>query len=160
MSSSSPPRAKVFVSFSHKDDKYRMQLESQLTLLQRKGYVDWWTDMRLLPGTEWEAEILRRLDEADIILCLVSIHFLASEFCWSKELRRAIERHRAGSARVIPVFVRVCQFQETPIELLQGVPHSSKPIFKWADRHQAWAEVAKGIQKVVQDWRECGCGVV
>lgn len=148
------PRASVFVSYSHKDAKYLAALEDQLKLLKRKGYVDWWTDLQLIPGDDWRQLIGNNLERSDIILLLVSIYFLASDFCWDVELARAIERHNAGEARVIPVFVRSCRWQETPIEALQGVPLGGKPVQKWPDSHEAWMTVAHGIEKAVLEWRQ------
>lgn len=146
-------RAKVFVSYSHRDEKFRGELDVQLTILSNKGYLEWWTDQQLVPGDEWEKEILDKLAEADIILLLVSAYFLASSFCWSVELAKAIERHDQGTARVVPIFVRDCACEETPIEKLHGVPRKDRPVSTWKDRHKAWTTVAKGIQKAVEEWR-------
>ena len=149
-----PPRATVFVSYSHLDEKFREELDLQLTILKNKGYLDSWTDECLVPGDEWEKEILEHLEKADIILLLVSTHFLASPFCWGVELKKAIERHDEGTARVVPIFVRVCVAEETPIEKLHGVPRKDRPVSSWKDRHKAWATVATGIQNAVSDWRK------
>jgi hypothetical protein len=148
-----PRRASVFVSYSHRDDHFREELEIQLTILKNKGYLEWWSDKRLVPGDEWEEEILKQLRKADVILLLVSSYFLASPFCWGVELAEAIDRHDKGSARVVPIFVRVCPSEETPIEKLHGVPRKDRPISTWKDRHKAWATVATGIQKAVEEWR-------
>jgi hypothetical protein len=150
----SPHRAMVFVSYSHLDDKFREELDFQLTILKNKGYLDWWADKRLVPGDEWQKEILDRLEKADIILLLVSSYFLASQFCWGVELAKAIKRHDEGTARVVPIFVRECVPEETPIEKLHGVPMKDRPISNWKDRHKAWANVATGIQKAVEQWRK------
>ena len=122
--------------------------------MQRKGYVSWWTDQQIIPGDDWRTAIGDNLDEANIILLLISIHFLSSDFCWEVELARAIERHRKGEARVIPVFVRSCRWQQTPIEGLQGVPNNGRPLQKWPDKHEAWTSVALGIEKAVTEWRK------
>lgn len=146
-------RAKVFVSYSHLDEKFRNELVVQLTILSNKGYLDWWTDQQLVPGDEWEQEILDKLDDSDIILLLVSAYFLASSFCWSVELAKAIQRHDQGTARVVPIYVRDCVCEETPIEKLHGVPRKDRPVSTWKDRHKAWTSVAKGIQEAVEAWR-------
>lgn len=146
-------RASLFVSYAHLDEKFRQELEVQLAILKNKGYLEWWTDKRLVPGDEWQKEILAKLAQADIILLLVSSYFLASPFCWSVELAEAIKRHEAGTARVVPIFVRECVPEETPIEKLQGVPRKDRPVANWKDRHKAWAGVAAGIQKAVEAWR-------
>jgi hypothetical protein len=148
-----PRKASVFVSYSHLDEKFREELEFQLTILKNKGYLDWWTDKRLIPGDEWEKEILEQLAKADIILLLVSSYFLASPFCWGVELAETIKRHQAGTARVVPIFVRECVPEETPIEPLHGVPRKDRPIATWKDKHKAWASVAVGIQKAIEAWR-------
>jgi TIR domain-containing protein len=149
-----PPPATVFVSYSHLDEKFREELDFQLTILQNKRYLNWWTDKRLIPGDEWEKAILDQLDKADIILLLVSSYFLASPFCWRVELKKAIKRHDEGVARVVPIFVRECVPEETPIEKLHGVPRKDRPISTWKDRHKAWANVATGVQKAVEEWRK------
>jgi hypothetical protein len=145
--------ARVFVSYSHKDQRFLFALEEQLKLLQRKGYLCWWTDQKIVLGDDWRIAIGDNLEEADVILLLVSIHFLASDFCWEVELARAIERHHDGTARVIPIFVRSCRWQKTPIEGLQGVPTGGRAVQKWADKHEAWTSVALGIEKAIDEWR-------
>jgi TIR domain len=160
MTNSGP--AKVFVSYSHLDDKFRAELEIQLKILKNKKYLDWWTDQRLVPGDEFEKAIIEQLNGADIILLLVSAYFLASSFCWSIELANAMKRHNEGTARVVPIFVRECVSDETPIEKLHGVPRKDRPVSTWKDRHKAWTTVAKGIQLAVEEWAKssslCGGG--
>jgi hypothetical protein len=145
--------AKVFIAYSHLDAKYRHELEQQLTLLSRKGHLEWWGDHQLVPGEERESSISDALQKADFILLLVSIHFLADEFCWSQQLERAIERHDKGEAVVIPIFVRPCAWEGTPIERLQGVPPRAKAISRWSDKHEAWTQVAMGIERALVRWR-------
>jgi len=148
------PRAKVFVSYSHLDTRFLGELNVQLTILKNKGYLQWWTDQSLVAGDEWEQAILDQLEESDIILLLVSAYFLASKFCWGVELRNSIGRHEAGKARVVPIFVRHCTSEETPLETLHGVPRKDRPVASWKDRHKAWTEVANGIQRAVEEWRK------
>lgn len=155
-----PRRATVFVSYAHLDEKFREELELQLAILRNKGYLDWWTDKRLIPGDEWEQKIKEQLAKADIILLLVSSYFLASTFCWGIELAEAIKRHQEGTARVVPIFVRECVPEETPIEKLQGVPRKDRPVANWKDRHKAWAAVAVGVQKAVEAWRSTAVATV
>ena len=149
----SAPLAKVFVSYAHLDDRFRVELEVQLQILKNKKYLDWWTDRRLVPGDEFEIAIKEKFRSADIILLLISSYFLASPFCWEIELAEAIDRHDNGTARVVPIFVRECLPEETPIEKLHGVPPKNQPISNWSNRHKAWRAVAVGIQAAVEDWR-------
>src|SRR5262245_14882000 len=108
MPSPTPPARPVtlFYSYSHRDEKLRDALAKHLMLLKRQGLLKEWYDRQIDAGDEWKDEIEANLNSADIILLLVSVDFIASEFCWGKELTRALERHNAGEARVIPVILR------------------------------------------------------
>jgi TIR domain len=71
-------------------------------------------------GEEWKGQIDRQLAEADIILLLVSADFIASDYCWGEEMTKALARHQLGEARVIPVILRPCRRQKTPLGSLQA----------------------------------------
>src|SRR3954447_7241910 len=86
----------LFYSYSHKDEALRDELETHLSLLRRQGVISGWHDRRIAAGTEWAGQIDRHLEAADVILLLVSAGFLASDYCYDIEMRRALERHVAG----------------------------------------------------------------
>lgn len=136
---------RVFICYSHRDDPYRRDLETHLAGLQ--GLLEVWSDRHIEAGLEWDKTIGERLETADIFLLLISPDFLASEFCRERELKRAMERHEAGKARVIPVFVRPCYWQGMVFGKIQGVPDSNKPISRWEDRDEAFTIVVAEIHK-------------
>jgi internalin A len=136
----------VFFSYSHKDESLRDELETHLKLLQRQRIISTWHDRKIMPGTEWDGEIDRYLESASIILLLVSADFLASDYCWDKEVTRAVQRDAAGEATVIPVVLRECDWKGAPFERLQGLPTDLKPVTAWDDRDAAWTNVARGIR--------------
>jgi len=86
-----------------------------------------------------------------IIVLLVSPSFLASDYCYSIEMKRAIDRHERGQVRVIPIILRPCEWQETPIGKLQALPKDGKPVTIWAERDNAYLDVVKGIHKAVEE---------
>jgi internalin A len=140
----------VFFSYSHADEILRDELETHLKLLQRQRVIASWHDRKLLPGGDWDKEIDSRLDAARIILLLVSADFLASDYCWEKEVERAIERHDRGDAQVVPILLRACDWESSPFAKIQGLPTGMKPVKSWADRDDAWTNVAKGIRKLAE----------
>jgi hypothetical protein len=91
----------VFFSYSHKDEAIRDQLETHLAMLKRQGVISTWDDRRPIAGDNIDNGIALELEQADIILLLVSPDFLASDYCYGVEVARALERHAAGEARVI-----------------------------------------------------------
>jgi len=141
----------VFISYSHKDDEFRGRLDVHLALLKRQGVIRVWHDWRIGAGKDIHGEITENLESADIVLLLVSPDFLASDYCYDREMARAMERHREDSARVIPVILRVCDWHGSPFGDLKAVPRDGQPITKFADRDEGFNEVAKAIRDVATE---------
>src|SRR5258708_1682704 len=104
----------IFYSYSHKDEKLRDKLEKHLAILNHEEVIAGWHDRKITPGEEWGNEIDSHLNSAQIILLLVSDEFLASKYCWDIEVKRAMERHKAGEAIVIPVILRDVDWSGAP----------------------------------------------
>ena len=145
------PAVRLFISYAHKDESYRAELDAHLKLLQRIGLVQKWDDRLLKPGEEWKAGIDENLEQADIILLLVSADFINSDFCWDTEMDRALERHEVGEARVIPVIIRDVSWSKAKFAKLQALPREGKAVPLWADRDSAWKNVAEGIQNAAEE---------
>src|SRR5690349_18899783 len=96
----------VFYSYAHADERLRKQLETHLGLLRQQGLIATWHNRQIVPGTDWAQELDEHLATARVILLLISPDFLASDYCYGIELRRALERHEAGEAQVIPILLR------------------------------------------------------
>jgi hypothetical protein len=141
---------RVFFSYSHEDEAYRDQLDKHLTLLRRQRLIDIWHDRRILPGQNFAGAIDKALDEADVILLLVSASFLASEYCYSVEMGRALERNRRGEVAVIPVIVRPCDWRSAPFGELLAAPRDGKPLTQWLDIDAAYTDVAAAVRRAVE----------
>lgn len=142
--------ASVFFSYSHKDEALRDQLEAHLSLLRNQGLIDVWYDRRIIAGDALDNTIFRELETADIILLLISSDFLNSTYCFAREMNRAMERHNAGTARVIPVILRHCDWQSAPFGSLLAAPRDAKPVVSWPDQDEALADVAKQVRRAVE----------
>lgn len=141
---------RILFCYSHEDEAILNKLKAHLIPLQRQGLVDLWYDRDIRAGTVWEQEINNYLETAQIILLLVSSDFMASEYCYSTEMRRAIERHERGEARVIPVILRWVMWKQTPLGKLHALPKDGLPITddRWSQDY-ALCDVAEGVYKVV-----------
>lgn len=139
----------VFFSYSHKDEKLKEKLETHLASLQHQGIIIGWHDRMISPGEEWEGKISHHLSTAQIVLLLVSADFIASHYCYDIEVQRAVERHEAGTARVIPIILKPCDWGGTPFGKLQALPRDGKPITAWKNRDQAFTDIVLGIKAVV-----------
>jgi TIR domain len=138
--------AKVFFSYSHKDEELRNRLETHLALLKRQGIIETWHDRRIEAGQDFSSEIDVELDAADVILLLVSADFISSDYCFEAEMKRALERHEKGEARVIPVILRHCDWKSAPFGKLQAAPKDAKPITSWPDIDEALTDVARMLR--------------
>lgn len=140
----------MFISYSHKDQAMREDLETHLAVLRRQDLIRHWYDGDIVPGAEWGPLTLEQLNNAHIILLLISARFIASEFCYSIELQAAMARHDAGKARVIPILLYSCDWSDTPFAKLKALPLDGKPVDDWSSRDKALTDVVKGIRRVIQ----------
>ncbi len=136
----------LFFSYSHKDQDMRDEMEKYLSVLKRSNRIATWHDRKIGAGSEWGKEIDENLDRADIILLLVSADFLASDYCWGVELKRALQRHESGQALVVPVILRPCDWEDAPFAKFQALPQDARPVSSWPDLAEAFTNITRGIR--------------
>lgn len=141
--------ATLFFSYSHRDETLRDELEIHLSMLKRQSIIETWHDRRIIAGDEFNKAISKYLEEADIILLLVSPDFLASNYCYDIEMRRALERHEQGEACVMPIILRPCDWRSAPFGKLLVMPTDGKPVSKFPDKDDAFLEVVNTIRQVI-----------
>jgi tetratricopeptide (TPR) repeat protein len=154
---------KLFYCYAREDKLLRDALGVHLGNLKRQELIIDWHDRNINAGQEWAREIDTNLNEADIILLLISPDFVHSNYCYSIEMTRALERHENGTARVIPIILRHGDYEGAPFSKLQALPTDAVPVIdrKWRTRDEALVNVVKGIRKIVgellcNDWLVMG----
>lgn len=147
--------ARVFVSYSHRDERQLNELKTHLSPLERLKLIETWYDRRIVAGEDFGQKINENLESADIILLLVSADFIASKYCFEIEMRRALERHAGGEARVVPVIVRKVHWKVIPeLSKLEAVPKDGKPVHDWPRKDTAWCDVAERVQAMLEAMRD------
>ena len=141
--------ATIFFSYSHLDEGLRDRLETALATMKRQHLIDTWHDRRLPAGDDFDHGVRVELERADVILLLVSPDFIASDYCHDVEMNRALERHHAGEARVIPVILRACDWHPMPFGRLLAAPRDGKPVKSWPDLDEAFLDVVKMIRSAL-----------
>src|SRR5438105_3937697 len=141
----------IFCCYARKDQSLLQSLKTHLMPLQWQGLITIWSDTDINAGMEWEEEIKKHLDTAQIILLLISPDFMASEYCYSKEMQRAMQRHELGEAYVIPILLRPTYWKGAPFEKLQLLPTNAKPVIdqSWHTQDNELYDVAEHISTVV-----------
>lgn len=144
-------KIKLFISYSHKDREHCVAMINHLSSLKRNTHMDHWQDGEILPGANWNAVINKHLEEADIVVFLLSADFLASSFIYENEIKKAIEKFNRHEQVLIPVMLRLCDIEDTFFDKIQGLPTGLKPILDWPSPDHGYFNVVKGIKKVVNN---------
>jgi hypothetical protein len=129
----------------------RDALREHLAPLVRDGLITDWHDRKIVAGDAWEAEIDEQISAADIVLVLLSPSYLASEFCWTIELPKALERLDRREVRIIPIVLRPCLWQNTALARLQALPTNARPVTDWADRDMAFVDIVRAVRLAAED---------
>lgn len=148
--------ATLFFSYSHVDESLRDQLETHLSSLRRQGLISSWHDRRITGGEDFGEAIDSHINTADVILLLVSPDFIASDYCYEREMKRALERHQQREARVIPVILRPCDWHDLAFGKLLATPKDGRPITMWPNIDEAFLDVAKAIKSALKDLGQTG----
>ena len=143
---------KIFISYSHKDKRFKDELVTMLAGLQRRKIVDAWQDRQIEPGDEWHKSINDAMSDCDLALLLVSPDYLASRFIQEEEQPKLAQRRQEMQLRVIPIIVRPCTWQSEPVlKDLQVLPEDGKSISEFpkagGKRDKVWTEIATIIEK-------------
>ena len=140
---------KLFISYSHKDEELRNELETHLALLKRQGSLSSWHDRRIIAGSDINQTISSELESSQIILLLVSAHFLASDYCYENEMAHALQKNEEGSAVVIPIILHPCDWQSSPFGHLRATPLDGKPVSMYANQQEAFSIIAKDVRETI-----------
>ena len=144
-------KVNVFISYAHEDNHLCKQLEKHLSSLKQEKCIDIWYNRNITAGQDWKQEIDVHLNDAQIILLLVSANFLASEYCYSIEMKRALDRNDAREACVIPVILRPVDWHHAPFGKLQALPPEGIPITLSRNRDQTFRDITRGIRKAAEE---------
>jgi hypothetical protein len=140
----------VFYSYAPADQELRDELEKHLSSLRHKGLITEWHDRKIVAGTNKAEMIDKQLKSASVILLLISPDFMASDYFYSVEMQRALDRHALGDAQVIPILLRPVDWKKAPFANFQCLPYNAEPVTLWSNRDEAFLDIAKGIRTVIE----------
>lgn len=132
------------------------KLEKSLAVLEHSGLIRIRHSGSIRAGSESEREHTRLMEEAHVILLLVSLEFLASDRCYSNDLAHALERHERGEAHLIPVILRPCPWEDTDFGGLAALPEGGRPVSKWDTQDEGLTNVVKAIRSLVVEGVKVG----
>lgn len=147
---------KTFIIYARADEDYKKQLLLHLRPLVNSRLLEVWHDGNILPGEDWEKAIKKELKSSELVIVLVSVHSLNSDFIQTKELRMALEQLDAGLNRVVPILVSPCAWRWDPIvSRLQALPLAPQvgllAVSEWTNANLAWTSAVEQIGSMVQE---------
>lgn len=140
----------IFISYSKHDNDHKDTLIKHLAGLRNNMIT--WNDRDLLAGEEWDTRIKQELQQADIVLYLVSHHSMATDYIQNVELPLIETRCNDGECKLVPVIVDFCLWEDLDFAKYNALPEKGEPITNskhWVNENQAWLEVIKGIKRLL-----------
>ncbi len=144
-------RIEVFYAYAREDEAWVQELEKHLSLLQRQGIISTWHPRLIAAGADWQHVTDIHFQKASIILLLISPDFLASDYCYGKEMRRALQREQEKGVCVIPILLRPVDWQHAPFAHLRPLPPDATFLTEWPNLDRAFAEVTTGIRRTIEN---------
>jgi hypothetical protein len=142
----------IFLSFAHEDRAYRDALDKHLTALQVAGFIDDWYKQEILPGSEWQNVVDEQFDRADIILLFITPDYIASNYLYSVQMKKALEKHDAGIARVIPILFRPTSWYNLPFAKLQALPKGSNlTVSESKNKDRTYVKIIEELKRVIEE---------
>ncbi len=139
--------AKVFISYSPKDDDFRIELVNHLKILEYSALINIWDASQILGGDDSIQTKTEKLESADIILLLVSSSYIASDTIRFQETLPAIKKLSQKNTLVIPIILRPVDWKNTPFGFLQALPEGEKPITTWENQDEAFEYISRDIKR-------------
>lgn len=147
------PELKLFYCYEQRDKQWFTRLDAHLSSLKREFQITTFSKYEVLAGMEIEKEIDTQLNTADIILLLISSAFIDSDYCYSLEMEKALQRQQEGDVCVIPILLRPVEWKYTPFSKLQPLPANGKAVTSWQRPDDALHDIAVGIRKSLEKER-------
>lgn len=142
----------IFFIYARADQKYKQRIINNLSPLIQDGTITVWSDEHIPPGADWEKEIRKNLNTADVILALVSGDFLGSSYIQSTEMLLAFERHEKKEVEIIPIILGACLWESNArLKNLQALPDDGKPVNTWSPEDNAYLSIALGVKAKINE---------
>lgn len=142
---------KVFFSYAHEDEALKDKLEKYLIALARTGMIQDWYGI----DVDKVGEVDTRLNDANIILLLISPDFLVSDYCYSIEMKRLVERHESREIRLVPIILHSVDWKKVSFGEVQPLPTNGIPITapEWHSVDEALIHVFESIKVTCKEMR-------
>lgn len=142
---------RICICYAAEDAGLYTEFQSHLVSLIYSGLIEIWHVGRILGGDEWETEIVKHIQDAQLILLMISADFLTSRRCIDIALKASLQQRASQHVRVVPILLRPVEWKLPPLRGLQPVPRDGRTITEWRNRDEAWLLVVQEIHAIIKD---------
>jgi len=146
-----PEKVNIFYCYAQEDQYWQRRLQNHLSNLRHQGLINDLNSRDIKAGQNWRQTVDTYLDNAHIILLLISADFMSSDYCQSIEMARAIERYKTEETWVIPILLRSADTGGAPFSKLQTLPINQRPVTLWNNKDEAFKHITLELRKVIFD---------
>ena len=140
-----------FISYASEDKYFCERLLAHLKVFERSGLFATFYDQMITAGEDQLDRISSELDNAEVIIFLLSADFLNSDYCWDIEMVKAFRKLASDQSIIIPVLTRaVAGLEYTPFHYLQYLPKNGVPIDQWSNKEEAYSQLANEIKRLIR----------
>ena len=151
-------RPSVFISYSHKDERWKDLFVTQMGVLEKEGLLDVWVDTRIGVGEDWQPRIEHALNRCSVAVLLVTANFLTSDFILREEIPRLLQRRATEGVRVFPIIVMPCPWKKVGwLSRMQVRPKNGVPVGK-GSKFQQTEKIAAIAEEVADIIKRAGVG--
>jgi hypothetical protein len=143
-------KLKLCISYSHLDEEHIEEFIKHIAPLKNNGLIEDWYDRKIIAGQDFQDDIDKNLENADIICLFISANFLSSNACM-KEKRNALKLKKNTGIAVVPIILSACGWSDDKkLSSLLALPTDGKPITDLTDSNNAWNNVYNGLKGVIE----------
>ena len=138
---------RIFLSYAHVDEEFKKELLITLSpLINQSKEIEIWEDRQIVAGQEWGKAITTELQDAELMICLVSRNFLNSKYCIEQEVANAINQQK----HVLPVLLKSCAWKDFPfLASRQVIPRDNNSIISFKDQDEAYQSIYEEVKRLV-----------
>jgi TIR domain len=131
--------------YTQNDESFYRELQTYLSLWQREGYIQW---LETPAGSDAKLMMQAHLQQADLILLLISPDFFAQDDCYSA-MKTSLQEQARRQVPVVPVLARASAWKGSVCGNLLALPGNQQPIVEWVHPEQAYEEIRFGLARLL-----------
>jgi WD40 repeat protein len=131
--------------YAMRDEPFYRELQAYLVLWHTKGHIRW---LDIPAGVDLEQTLLAFVQQADLILLLISPSFFATRVC-HKAMERSLAEQARRSVPVVPLLARASDWKESDCGQMLALPENELPIAEWRHQERAYEQIRAGLARFV-----------